>query len=165
MHVSTSTRSRLALRAALVVGVAAVVAYFALGMPGMDHSTGSSMAGMDHSTGSAMAGMEMSKGAVRRRVTADEFAMEIQRSDTVVLNVHTPYEGEIPGTDLFLPFDAIDNARLPQDKSTTLAVYCQTGRMSAQAATTLAELGYTSIVELEGGMQAWTASGRTLADA
>lgn len=37
-----------------------------------------------------------------------------------------------------------------------------TGRMSQYAADTLVTLGYTDIVELSGGMQAWTAEGLPL---
>ena len=40
--------------------------------------------------------------------------------------------------------------------------YCKSGRMSAEAAATLQELGYTDIVELSGGMDAWIADGRQL---
>ena len=34
--------------------------------------------------------------------------------------------------------------------------------MSADAVVTLSGLGYTNIVELDGGMNAWRASGRTV---
>jgi rhodanese-related sulfurtransferase len=37
--------------------------------------------------------------------------------------------------------------------------------MSADAVDDLAAMGYTDIVELEGGFDAWVASGRTLAAA
>ena len=40
-----------------------------------------------------------------------------------------------------------------------MAIYCRSGTMSAAAAPVLAELGYDDIVELDGGMVAWTASG------
>ncbi|MDZ4234910.1 MAG: rhodanese-like domain-containing protein [Dietzia sp.] len=51
---------------------------------------------------------------------------------------------------------------MPTVRSTPLAVYCRTGRMSTIAASTLANLGYPDVVELAGGMQAWQQSGRTL---
>ena len=34
--------------------------------------------------------------------------------------------------------------------------------MSAEAVQTLRDLGYTDVVELRGGMEAWTADGRDL---
>jgi rhodanese-related sulfurtransferase len=82
----------------------------------------------------------------------------------VTINVHVPFEGAIEGTDLFVPFDKIEQraSRLPADRTTPLAIYCRTGNMSAAAAKTLATLGYTDVVELRGGMRAWKASGRSL---
>ena len=141
--------------AAFIALAVVVGSYFALGMPGMDH------------TGAApMSGMDMPDSAVRHRtVSPSEFEKVIVGPETVVINVHVPFEGEITGTDLFLPFDAIAVDGLPRDRSTELAIYCRTGRMSAVAATELLALGYTNIVELEGGMQAWLASGRQLAAA
>ena len=43
-----------------------------------------------------------------------------------------------------------------------MAVYCKSGRMSADAVSTLRQLGYTDVVELRGGMDAWAAGGREL---
>ena len=79
-----------------------------------------------------------------------------------MINVHVPYEGEIEGTDLFLQYDRIDAASLPPDRDTPLVVYCRSGSMSAEAVVTLAGLGYTNIVELAGGMNAWRESGRQI---
>lgn len=109
-----------------------------------------------------------SSGAVgvsgHRLVDADEFAATIGESDTLTINVHVPYEGDIPGTDLSIPFDRIaeQSDRLPGDRGATIAVYCRSGPMSTTAAETLKSLGYTDVVELEGGMKAWRASGRPL---
>ncbi len=102
--------------------------------------------------------------AHHRLVGADEFATAIGRSGTVVVNVHVPYQGDIPGTDLSIPFDRVaeQSDRLPGDRDATIAIYCRTGPMSATAAETLRTLGYTDVVELKGGMKAWQASGRSL---
>jgi rhodanese-related sulfurtransferase len=91
------------------------------------------------------------------------FAKAVRAPNTVTINVHIPDEGTIAGTDLWIPFDRIaaQRGRLPS-RSTPLAVYCRSGSMSAIAVRTLRRLGYVSIVELRGGMQAWTASGRRL---
>lgn len=69
----------------------------------------------------------------------------------------------MPGTDLAIPFDQIAarKSELPA-LTTPLAVYCRSGRMSAIAVQTLSGLGYTDVVELEGGMIAWEAAGRPL---
>lgn len=95
----------------------------------------------------------------------DDFAEEILKGDRFVLNVHIPDEGSIRGTDADIPFDALaqNTDRLP-DIGTPLAVYCRSGSMSATAVVELKDIGYPDIVELEGGMVEWEASGRPLVD-
>ncbi len=92
------------------------------------------------------------------------FAAAVTEQERVTVNVHVPYAGELAGTDLFLPYDRVetDAADLPADRSTPLAVYCLTGRMSAEAVADLRSLGYTDIVELAGGMRAWQQAGRPI---
>lgn len=92
-----------------------------------------------------------------------EFAAVIAEDGVIVVNVHVPYEGHIAGTDAFVPFDGIETwADLAEDRTTPIAVYCRSGNMSATAAESLAELGYTNVVDLAGGMNAWVAAGRQL---
>lgn len=98
-----------------------------------------------------------------RQLDPAEFAVATA-GPRVSVNVHIPNEGSLPGTDLTIPFDhiAARAAELPQDRTTPVAVYCMTGHMSAIAGQELIRLGYTDIVELRGGMQAWKADGRPL---
>lgn len=97
-----------------------------------------------------------------RLVDPGEFAAAIAEPDRLTLNVHVPFEGDIPGTDMSIPFDQIaaQADRLPADRDTALAIYCRSGPMSTVAAETLRDLGYTDVVELRGGMRAWQADGR-----
>ena len=97
-------------------------------------------------------------------VTADQLASMLTQHNFTLLNVKTPYSGEIAGTDLYIPYDQLTAqvARLPADKHAQLVVYCRSGHESAMAAQTLIDLGYTNIYNLDGGMTAWTASGRQL---
>jgi phage shock protein E len=97
-------------------------------------------------------------------VTADRLADMLKTKDFKLVNVKTPYIGEISGTDLYIPYDQLTAraAELPTAKSTKILVYCRSGVESAVAAQTLLNLGYTNIWNLDGGMNAWTASGRTL---
>ena len=92
------------------------------------------------------------------------FAAAIARPGVVVIDVHVPFEGKIGNKDLMIPYDQIPAHvnELPTDRSTPLAIYCRSGNMSATAAPVLAGLGFTDIVELRGGMQAWVADGRSL---
>lgn len=91
------------------------------------------------------------------------FAEAVARPGTVTLNVHVPDEGSLPGTDLAIPFDRLEERgdELPAT-SIPLAVYCRSGSMSAEAVETLTRLGYEDVVELAGGMEAWRAEGRQL---
>ncbi len=93
-----------------------------------------------------------------------DFSRAISKRDVFLLNVHTPYEGEIEGTDAFVPYDKLreNAAALPANKSAPIYVYCRSGRMSAEAAVTLRKMGYGRVIDLAGGMVAWKAAGLTV---
>ena len=79
-----------------------------------------------------------------------------------VLNVHTPYEGELENTDEIIEDwenIAAHVDQLPSDKSAPILAYCRTGRMSLSAVKQLQDLGYTNLYHLNGGMKAWDAQG------
>lgn len=138
----------------LVVGMVllalAVVAYFAFGMPGMDHTASSTGHDMPMHTG-------------HRVIDPAAFEAALVDPATVTINVHIPSQDiRIAGTDLVMPFDRLDLSSLPADRATPLAVYCRSGTMSAIAAQRLVDLGYTDVVELDGGTDRWTASGRAM---
>lgn len=99
-------------------------------------------------------------------LSPDAFAKAISTDDRFVLNVHTPDEGSIAGTDAAVAYHqlAAKQGRLPDVSSTPLAVYCRSGNMSATAVVQLHDMGYEDIVELEGGMEAWQESGRNLVE-
>ncbi|MEO5317748.1 rhodanese-like domain-containing protein [Arthrobacter sp. CC3] len=92
------------------------------------------------------------------------FASAMAEPERVTINVHVPFAGQIAGTDQMIPYDQIgaEATKLPADVQTPLAVYCRSGSMSSTAVRALAARGYTNIVELDGGMDAWAASGRPL---
>ncbi|MCC9184787.1 rhodanese-like domain-containing protein [Mycolicibacterium mageritense] len=126
--------------------------------------SGCASTGESASTPSAPASASTSAGVPQARsVGPQQFADSIAEPARVTINVHVPYEGDIPGTDLSIPFDQIEAraGELPQ-RTTPVAVYCRSGRMSLIAANTLSAMGYRDVVELAGGTMAWEASARSL---
>ena len=71
------------------------------------------------------------------------------------------YTGEIPGTDLLISGDQIEEnlSQLPQDKSEKIVLYCQVGTISSTVAARLVELGFTNVWSLDGGMAEWDNQG------
>jgi rhodanese-related sulfurtransferase len=148
-------RSRLIV-ALIVFPAIAPFLYVALGKPGMKDSK---------STGAiASAAIATPTSTPRVALLAPEAFEDLVAEDAVLLNVHIPFEGDLEGTKLSIPFDQIaeNKNQLPADKNTPLLVYCRSGRMSAIAAAELTQLGYKNVSDLAGGMVAWQASGRSI---
>lgn len=143
--------------AGIAILVITIAGYFALGMPGMDHEPRSSqpdpMDQMDH----------RSAGARYESLGPRAFFERLTAPDTVLVNVHVPYEGELAGTDLFVPFDRITTTALSREDQ--VLIYCRSGDMSEQAAEELAATGFERVAHLAGGMLAWESSGREVLQA
>ena len=98
-----------------------------------------------------------------QQLAPDEFADLVEDPDVLVVNVHVPYEGELPGTDAFVDYrDVTDSEEFPADMDAPIALYCMSGNMSGQAGQALLEAGYTDVRELTGGMKRWQETGRNL---
>jgi rhodanese-related sulfurtransferase len=96
-------------------------------------------------------------------ISVEQLDELLERQDVTLVNVHVPYEGEIPQTDLFIPFDEIAEHvdELPAPDA-PIVLYCRSGGMSTSAGETLASLGYTNVAEVDGGMRAWEEVGYEL---
>lgn len=94
-----------------------------------------------------------------RTVSGDEaLQMMESESDYAIVDVRTPEEfaeGHIPDA-LNIPLDTIAGelvAELP-DKDQLIMIYCRSGNRSATAASQLAAMGYTNVVDF-GGIKSW----------
>ena len=87
--------------------------------------------------------------------------LEERRESFVLVNTHIPFEGDIPDTDLSIPYNEISDYldQLPSDKDAEIVLHCRSDGMSRAAAETLAELGYTNLKNLDGGFNAWVDAG------
>ncbi len=111
-------------------------------------------------TQAASAGMGEKKPVILGYYTdvpPDQLKSMLDKKDFVLINVHTPYAGEIANTDLFIPYDQLAKTtdKLPQDKNAKMVLYCSSGHMSTIGSETLVRLGYTNVYGLAGGMKAW----------
>jgi rhodanese-related sulfurtransferase len=97
-------------------------------------------------------------------ISVDQLNEMMETEEFTLVNVHIPYEGDIPDTDLSIPYNDLESHldQLPEDKNAPLILYCRSGSMSTQAAETLVDLGYTNIMEVDGGMNAWRSAGYDL---
>jgi len=94
-------------------------------------------------------------------VTATELNRIMLNEDIFLVDVHTPEQRHIKGTDLFIPYNEIEayKDKLPKDKNTAIYLYCEGGPMGNAAARSLYELGYRNLINLEGGTKAWRKTG------
>jgi len=97
-------------------------------------------------------------------MTPVELDAALVDKDFLLINVHIPYDGEVPGTDAHIPFTDIDGlvSYIGPDLSTPVVIYCKSDYMSDIAGPELVALGYRAVSYLSGGMNAWVADGLTL---
>lgn len=100
-----------------------------------------------------------------RIVSVEELQSMLEDKDFTMINVHTPWQGDIPQTDLRIEYDQIEQNvdQLPVKTDAKIVVYCLTSGMAKKAVATLLGQGYTNVWMLEGGTTAWEEAGLTLA--
>ena len=92
-------------------------------------------------------------------ISAQELEQKLENKDFFLLDVHIPEQEHIQGTDAFIPYNEIgaNLSKLPVDRNTPIVVYCRSGSMSLEASQKLVDLGYTNVMNLEGGVNAYNA--------
>jgi len=100
-----------------------------------------------------------------QRVGADAFAEAIDaEAGAFLLDTRTQAEWEQDGhivNATLIPYDELEDreSELPEDKDTTILLYCRSGNRSQKAAQTLLDLGYTDVRDLESGIMGWKNAG------
>lgn len=94
-------------------------------------------------------------------VTPPELNSIMQQQDIFLVDVHTPEQQHIKGTDLFVPYNEIEKYKdkFPKEKHTPIYLYCEGGPMGNAAARSLHDLGYDNLSNLQGGAKAWRKAG------
>ncbi len=110
---------------------------------------------------SLIMGCQFQKPDYLNMISPAELRQIMQNQDIFLVDVHTPQQRHIKGTDLFIPYNDIDQyqAKLPQDKNTPIYLYCQGGPMGNSASKKLHKLGYQKLFNLTGGADAWQKAG------
>ena len=96
-------------------------------------------------------------------MSPDRLNAMLDQKDFALVNVHVPYEGELPKTDEFISYERIGERfeDLP-GRDEKIVLYCRSGRMSSLAVDVLLEAGYSGVFELRGGFEAWEEAGYNL---
>ena len=85
-------------------------------------------------------------------VSPAELQKMLACKDFTLVDVWTPYDGTIHGTDLFIHYTVFEkNLDKFPDKNARIVLYCLGGERSRILAETLVGLGYTNVYRLIGG--------------
>lgn len=108
-----------------------------------------------------IAGCSFQQPDYLKTIDAAELNRIMQKQDIFLVDVHTPEQQHIKGTDLYIPYNEIDENKnkFPEDKNTAIYLYCEGGPMGNAAARSLHALGYRNLTNLEGGATAWRKAG------
>jgi thioredoxin len=102
-----------------------------------------------------------------KTLTVEDYSKTLEAtSNPQLIDVRTPQEfaEDHIGTAQNMNWNSSDFVANVEklDKSKPVFVYCKVGGRSSQAASKLAELGFTEIYNLDGGIMKWNAVGKTI---
>lgn len=99
--------------------------------------------------------------ATFKSISSEQLNEMLENKDFIMIDVHTPEQEHIPGTDYLISYDETEKiaAKIPS-KDAKVVLYCRSGNMSKSASKELVEMGYTNIYELENGLNEWNAEDR-----
>ncbi|GKT28774.1 thioredoxin [Aduncisulcus paluster] len=100
-----------------------------------------------------------------RGVNVYQFQKFINNADYALVDVRSEQEyigGHIPGSihaDMYdSSFGDIIVSQIPKDKK--ILVYCYSGARSARSMKSIEKLGYSEVINLSGGIRAWSSAGK-----
>jgi rhodanese-related sulfurtransferase len=109
-----------------------------------------------------LAGCSSSNEATKK-VDPVEFSEVIAQPGVIILDVRTPEEfnaGHIANAININLADSNFSSEVSKlDKNATVAVYCRSANRSAVATDEMAELGFTDMYDMQGGIIDWQAAG------
>lgn len=109
-----------------------------------------------------LAGCTSSNEAIKK-VDPVEFSEAILQPDVIILDVRTPEEfnaGHIANAiNINLEGSDFSSEVSKLEKNATVAVYCRSGNRSGVATEQMAELGFTDMYDMQGGIVDWEAAG------
>lgn len=118
----------------------------------------------------AMTAMDMLTEARAQILQAPANAAKLlfDQGDYVFIDVREPNEtkmGFIPGA-ILIPRGLLEFriAGAVEDPNTQIVVYCKSGGRSSFAAYTLKQMGYTNVISMAGGWNAWEGAGFPVAE-
>jgi|LakMenE01Jun11ns_1017448.scaffolds.fasta_scaffold9457029_1 phage shock protein E len=104
-----------------------------------------------------------SSNEVTKKVDPVEFSEVIAQPGVIILDVRTPEEfnaGHIANAININIADSNFSSEVSKlDKNATVAVYCRSANRSAVATNEMAELGFTDMYDMQGGIIDWEAAG------
>jgi rhodanese-related sulfurtransferase len=104
-----------------------------------------------------------SNNEATKKVDPVEFSEVIAQPGVIILDVRTPEEfnaGHIPNAININIADSDFSSEVSKlDKNATVAVYCRSANRSAVATNEMAELGFTDMYDMQGGIIDWEAAG------
>jgi rhodanese-related sulfurtransferase len=112
---------------------------------------------------------ETASQAAAKPVLLDPAAFEAklaQTQDAQLIDVRTPRElasGKLPACTNINFSDSDFRERMGAlDKTKPVFVYCAVGGRSGRAASMLADMGFSEVYDLDGGVKAWQLAGKSL---
>jgi rhodanese-related sulfurtransferase len=108
-----------------------------------------------------ISGCGFQKPEYLKLISSAELNQVMQNEDIFLVDVHTPEQQHIMGSDLFVPYDEVEKNKdkFPKDKNSPIYLYCKSGHMANYAAKSLHDLGYSNLYNLDGGADAWRKAG------